>query len=241
MLTATGRIIPAVDKMRLRNALNLVAAIGDRAPAYKVHAVAETNVSFVAKEFFREGAQGVWLDFKDFDMKDTVAERSAAAKDAGITMLSVHASGGPEMVEAAVKNGPPFIIGITVLSGFTPEMVEYLYNQPLDDVVVKLARWAKQGGAHALVCSPKQVGLLNQMAEFEDMIKIVPGTRSAGVAHHDQQQVDTPYNAIINGAGFLVGGRQITKAAEPLAAFQAMALEIAPAIEARIAASTWRS
>jgi orotidine-5'-phosphate decarboxylase len=244
-----SRIILAIDKMTLRKALNLIAATGGSVDIFKIHATAETQLAGNIKEFRREGAKIVWIDFKDFDMPDTVEERAAAVKDAGADWLTVHSHGGPKMVEAAVKYGPPFIIAVTLLSGTTDEMVAELYNpdgidpalrQNRDQVTVKLARWGLRGGAPALVCAPTQVGMLSAMPEFNSMVKIVPGTRSAGVAHHDQKQVDTPYNAVINGADYLVGGRQITKATDQLAALEAMALEIAPAIEQRIAAGTWR-
>jgi len=217
---------------------------------FKIHATAETQLAGAIKEFRRKGAKIVWIDFKYFDMPDTVAERAAAVKDAGADWLTVHAHGGPKMVEAAVKNGPPFIIAVTLLSGTTDEMVAELYNpdgidpalrQNRDQVTVKLARWGKTGGAHALVCAPTQVGMISAMSEFYGMFKIVPGTRSPGVAHHDQKQVDTPYNAVVNGADYLVGGRQITQATDQLAALEGMALEIAPAIDARIAAGTWKN
>jgi orotidine-5'-phosphate decarboxylase len=248
-MEATRRIIPAVDKMSLRQALNLIAATSGSVDVFKIHATAETQLAGNIKEFRREGAKIVWIDFKDFDMPDTVEERAAAAKDAGADWLTVHAHGGPEMVEAAVKYGPPFIIAVTLLSGTTDKMVAELYNpdgidpalrQNRDQVTVKLARWGKCGGAHALVCAPTQVGMISTMPAFNSMVRIIPGTRSPGVAHHDQKQVDTPYNAVINGADYLVGGRQITKATDQLAALEAMALEITPAIEQRIAAGTWK-
>jgi len=248
-MEARRRIVPAIDKMTLRNALNLIAATSGSVDVFKTHATAEPQLAGNIKEFRREGAKIVWIDFKDHDMPDTVAERAAAVKDAGADWLTVHAHGGPKMVEAAVKNGPGFIIAVTLLTGTTDEMVAELYNpdgiepalrQNRDQVTVKLARWGKRGGAHALVCAPTQVSMLSAMPEFHGMIMIVPGTRSVGVAHHDQKQVDTPYNAIINGANYLVGGRQITQATDQLAALEAMALEISPAIQMRLDAGTWR-
>jgi len=248
-MEARKRIIPAIDKMTLRKALNLIAATAGSVDVFKIHATAEEQLAGNIKEFRREGAKIVWIDFKDFDMPDTVAERAAAVKDAGADWLTVHAHGGPKMVEAAVKNGPPFIIAVTLLSGTTDEMVAELYNpdgidpalrQSRDQVTVKLARWGECGGAHALVCAPTQVGMLAAIPKFNGMFKIVPGTRSVGVAHHDQKQVDTPYNAIVNGADYLVGGRQITQAMDPLTALEAMALEITPAIEIRQTAGNWK-
>ncbi len=227
-------IFPAIDKMSLRRALNLTAEIGPLVPAVKVHAVAEPSLSFVFKEFYREGAKGIWLDFKDCDMPDTIEERASSAKDAGATMLTVHAFGGPKMIEKAVKFGPPTIIAVMLLTSYTPEMIEYLFTgQTLDQVVKKLANWAVQGGAHAIVCPPTQVASLSTIYESRGIKFIIPGTRSVGVAHHDQKQVDTPYNTIVNGAAYLVGGRQITQSDNPRGELLAMGSEIKLGLEER--------
>lgn len=233
-------IIPALDKMDLARAITLVEALSTRVLAFKLHALADRELTAVIANLAHYGARGIWVDYKLCDTPDTVAERATKIREAGATMLTVHAGGGPNMVEAAVKNGPPFIIAVTLLTSLTDEMVRKLYRQEPEQVVRKLALWAKEGGAHAIVCAPTQVGNLSAMSELTGMKFIVPGTRSAGATTHDQQQVDTPHNAILNGADFLVGGRQITQAQDPLAALEAMAAEIAPAIEARKAAGTWK-
>jgi orotidine-5'-phosphate decarboxylase len=89
------------------------------------------------------------------------------------------------------------------------------------------------GGAHGIVCPAKHVGHLHKNPKLQQLIKLVPGTRSAGVETHDQKQVDTPFNAMRNGATYLVGGRQITQDQNPRGALLAMANEIRLGQEAR--------
>jgi orotidine-5'-phosphate decarboxylase len=235
-----SRIVVDLDKMSLETALELTRKLGVQAAAYKAHSLADLEMAATLTSLRAQGAHTIMLDWKLHDMPDTVAQRAAKAKAGGADWLTVHAGGGPKMVRAAVDNGPGFIIAITVLTCLEDPMVEYLYGSETWLVVRKLALWAKEGGAHALVCSAKQVQNIANDPELQGMRLIVPGTRSAGVQHHDQKQVTTPYEAIMNGADYLVGGRQITQAEGPVAAMEAMALEIAPAIEARIAAGTWR-
>ena len=235
--------------MTLRKALNLIVATGGSVDIFKIHATAETQLAGDIKEFRREGAKIVWIDFKDFDMPDTVEERAAAVKDAGADWLTVHAHGGPKMVEAAVKYGPPFIIAVTLLSGTTDEMVAELYNP---DGIDPASQTEQRSGnrqacplgpaaAHtALVCAPTQVGMISAMPAFNSMVKIVPGTRSrrrrpprpkAG-RHALQRRYQRRR---------LFGRRPPNHQGDrPARALEAMALEIGPAIKQRITAGTWK-
>ena len=225
-------IIPDIDKMSLRTALNLIHDLHDEVPAFKVHSVAEEALTWTIREFKREGAKGVFVDYKLCDMKDTIAGRAARIKEAGATMLTVHAEGRPEMIAAAVENGPEIILAVTKLTSWTDADIEAFYRRPAQEVFTELALWAVEGGAHGIVCPAKHVGHLHKNPKLQHLLKLVPGTRSAGVATHDQKQVDTPFNAICNGATYLVGGRQITQAENPRSALLAMAEEIRRGLEA---------
>jgi len=241
-----SRIIVDLDKMPLDRAVMLASSIGSNAAAYKVHSLADMDMAVTVAALKDAGAGTIMLDWKEKDMPDTIEQRAAKAKAGGADWLTVHADGGPDMIRKAKESGL-YIIAITLLTSLTDDMVRHLYVAEPDEVVRKLAIWAFDGGANALVCSAKQVANLNKWrsnyaaCDSWNMKLIVPGTRSAGVSHHDQKQVTTPYEAILNGADYLVGGRQITQAKDPLTAMKAMDEEIQPAIEARIAASTWRS
>jgi orotidine-5'-phosphate decarboxylase len=226
-------IIPDVDKMSLRQALNLVHGLYQKVQTFKVHSVAEEELRSTIRAFKDEGAQGVFVDYKLHDMRDTVKGRAARIKDAGATMLTVHAEGRPEMIAAAVENGPEIILAVTKLTSWSDTDIEAFYRRSAQEVFTELALWAVEGGAQGIVCPASHVGHLHKNPKLRRLIKVVPGTRSIGVAANDQKQVDTPYNAMFNGATYLVGGRQITQAENPCGALLAMANEMRLGLEAR--------
>lgn len=239
------RLIPALDMTGVDAPKSLVEAMGAFVPVFKVHAWSDVWLASAINQLHEWGAMGVWADYKLHDTPDSVAKRAGEIKAAGADWVTVHAAGGPKMVEAAKKSGL-YTIAVTTLTSLSDARVEELFVDKPEKVVRKLAGWAYDGGADALVCSPKQVATLEHWRRNYNpcdslAIKlIVPGTRSAGKDPNDQAQVDTPFNAILNGADYLVVGRQVTEAKDPIAALQAIADEIAPAIEARVAAKTWR-
>lgn len=234
-MIAGRRLILDLKGMNLSRAIQLTEQTATLAGGFKAHDLFDIyGVAVVMRELKNKGALKVWVDYKLHDMPDTVAERAKALRDAGVDMVTVHAAGGLKMIEAAVKHGPPVVIGVTKLTSWTDEMIETYYRRPAQEVVLELALWTKEGGAHALVCAARQVSFLASQKKLAGLQIIVPGTRSTGVKTHDQQQVDTPFNAISNGAYYLVAGRQVTlEAPDPLEALKAMALEITPALEWR--------
>ncbi len=194
-------------------------------------------------ELRRAGAERVWLDFKYADTSDAVLKRSQRAASAGVNWITVHAGGGVRMVEAAKKSGL-YVIAVTLLSSLSDNEVRDLYNNEPDVVVGKLADWALQGGADAIVCPPARMRTLyewRQVRSDAEHIKLIsPGTRSEGAAWNDQAQVEEPRATISNGADYLVVGRQATEDPDPLSVINLVAHEIRPAIEARIKEGTWR-
>lgn len=241
-----NRLIPALDMSDMEEPKPIVEALGMRIPMFKVHAWSDAWLSSAITQLREWGAAGIWADYKLHDTPDTVAKRAAEIKDAGADWITVHASGGSRMIEAAKKSNL-FVIAVTLLTSLTDDLIRELYHAEPQDTVLTLAKWAFEGGADALVCSPKQVSTLDHWrssyAEHESWrIKlIVPGIRSAGTNANDQQQVDTPYNAVLNGADYLVVGRQITEAKNPLVALKQVSEEVKPAIMERINLGTWRA
>jgi len=171
----------------------------------------------------------VFLDLKLHDIPATVegAARSAAAT--GAALLTIHAAGGPQMVEAAVRGGAGKlrILAVTVLTSLDAATLERIgLSGPPEAAVVRLARLAVAAGAGGLVCSPQEVAAVRAAVGPEPLL-VVPGVRPAGAAVGDQARVATPAQAVRAGADVIVVGRPLRDAPDPVAAAQAIARELA--------------
>ena len=197
----------------------------------------------VGKELFtREGpelvrrfvGQGhdVFLDLKFHDIPNTVARACEAAASLGVWMVNVHASGGTKMMIAAreaLGNGEdkrPLLIAVTVLTSMGPGDLESIgVAADPEKQVLRLAALTKDAGLDGVVCSPREAAVLR--AEMGAGFKLVtPGVRPKGAAMDDQTRVLTPADAVRAGADYLVMGRPITQAADPVAALEAVNLEL---------------
>lgn len=174
----------------------------------------------------------LFLDLKLHDIPNTV--RGAARSVAGLVpeYLTVHASGGPAMIAAAVEALPgTAITAVTVLTSLTEDDLEAIgIRGPAREAVVRMAVMAVAAGARAIVCSPQEVAAV-RAAVPEDIVLITPGVRpasGAGSAIGDQARVATPEQALSDGADLLVIGRPITAAVDPAAAARRIAESIRP-------------
>lgn len=161
----------------------------------------------------------VFLDLKLHDIPATVAGAAAAVRALAPRYLTVHASGGPAMIRAAVDALPDTLVtGVTVLTSLSAGDLDAIgLAGPPQDAVRRLAVLAVGAGARALVCSPQEVAAVR--AEVgSSVVLITPGVRPAGADTQDQARVATPQQAIADGADLLVVGRPITAAADPAAA-----------------------
>ena len=170
----------------------------------------------------------VFLDLKLHDIPATVegAARSAAAT--GASLLTVHASGGPDMVRAAVRGAGPRvrILAVTVLTSLDAATLGQVgLAGPPEAAVLRLARLAVEAGAGGLVCSPLEVAAV-RAAVGPGPLLVVPGVRPAGSARGDQARVATPSEAVRAGADLIVVGRPLRDAADPIAAARAIAAEV---------------
>ena len=171
----------------------------------------------------------VFLDLKLNDIPATVegAARSAAAT--GAALLTIHASGGPEMVRAAVRGAGDRVrvLAVTVLTSLDDAALRAIgLLGPLEAAVVRLARLAVEAGAAGLVCSPQEVAAV-RAAVGPGPLLVVPGVRPAGSARGDQARVATPAEAVRAGADVIVVGRPLRDAPDPAAAARAIAAELA--------------
>ena len=175
------------------------------------------------------GASGaeLFLDLKLHDIPNTVAGAVRSVARLRPRYLTVHASGGAEMVRAAVEEADgATIAAVTVLTSLSSEVLDAvgLAGPPLD-AVRRLASLAVGAGAGALVCSPQEVAAVR--AEVgEGVVLITPGVRPAGADAQDQARVATPEQALADGADLLVIGRPITAAADPGAAAASIAASL---------------
>jgi len=170
----------------------------------------------------------VFLDLKLHDIPNTVegAARSAAAT--GASLLTVHASGGAEMIRAAVRGAGPKvgILAVTVLTSLDAATLARVgLAGPPEEAVVRLARLAMDAGARGIVCSPLEVAAV-RAAVGPGALLVIPGVRPAGAALGDQTRVATPREAVRAGADVLVIGRPLRDAPDPAAAARAIAGEL---------------
>ncbi len=187
-------------------------------------------------EMVQERGGKVFLDLKYHDIPSTVAKAAAMATRLRVSMFNLHALGGMEMMRAAVeashetaqKEGqpPPTILGVTVLTSLqTRDLRAVGIALSVEAEVVQLASLAQQAGLDGVVASPLEIKPLRE-ACGEDMVIVTPGVRPDKGRSHDQARVMTPAEAIKAGADYLVIGRPIREAADPLKAAQEILQEI---------------
>jgi orotidine-5'-phosphate decarboxylase len=179
-------------------------------------------------------AQGfaVFLDLKFHDIPNTVAQACKAAARLEVWMLNVHAAGGPRMLAAAreaLEGGDaarPLLIAVTVLTSMDAEELQAVgVAATPQQQVLRLAKLARQAGLDGVVCSAWEASLLRREIG-PDFCLVTPGIRPTGSAAGDQSRILTPAQALAAGADYLVVGRPITQAPEPLAALESIAQEI---------------
>jgi orotidine-5'-phosphate decarboxylase len=167
----------------------------------------------------------VFLDLKFHDIPNTVAGAVRAAADLGVWMVNVHASGGSRMMSAALEAiagmaQRPILIGVTVLTSMSAQdLLEVGCGVSPEEQVMRLAALAADSGLDGVVCSALEATALRS-ALGANFCLVTPGIRLAGDDSSDQRRVATPAAALAAGSDYLVIGRPITAAADPLAALQ---------------------
>ena len=224
------RLIVALDVSTAAAAQKFVAAVGDSALIYKVGMQLYTAEGpQVVRDLVASGRR-VFLDLKYHDIPNTVGSAVAEAAKLGVSMLTVHASGGSRMLEAAVeaaKTRPELmVLAVTVLTSMDEQDVENIgMRGSLAGSVVRLAKLAVANGCQGIVTSARESATVR--AELGGHFAIVtPGVRPAGSSVGDQVRVVTPAEAIKGGATHIVVGRPITEATDPGAAARAILGEI---------------
>ena len=229
------RVIVALDYPSADAARAFVAGVDPRLCRLKVGKELFTRSGPALVEEFVARGFDVFLDLKFHDIPNTVAQACAAAAELGVWMMNVHASGGRRMMVAAREaldrhKGPrPLLIGVTVLTSMGPEdLAEVGVPVAPADQVMRLADLARAAGLDGVVCSPKESALLRHRMG-DSFLLVTPGVRPTGSDIGDQKRVLTPCEAVQQGSDFLVIGRPVTQAADPVTVLQAINGEIAPA------------
>jgi len=220
MPDSRARLIVALDVATAAAAHKIVAAVGDSARIYKVGMQLYTAEGpQIVRDLIASGQQ-VFLDLKYHDIPNTVAAAVREAAKLGVSMLTVHASGGGAMLRAAVDaarntDAPTMVLGVTVLTSLDQRDLEHAgVRGGVKDQVSRLAALAISHGCHGVVASAQEAAMLR--AELgDDFLIVTPGVRPVGVSHSDQARVVTPAEAIASGASYIVVGRPITEAENP--------------------------
>ena len=232
MTDARERLIVALDVSSAAAAQKIVAVVGESAFLYKVGKQLFTAEGpAIVRDLVASGRR-VFLDLKFHDIPNTVAAAVAEAAQLKVSMLTVHASGGSRMLQAATQAAAasaskPLVLGVTVLTSFRDADVEEVgFSGRVVDNVLRLAALARSCGCGGIVTSAKEAPEVRRELGAGFAI-VTPGVRPAGSDAGDQARVVTPAEAIVAGATHIVVGRPITAAADPAAAARAIVEEMA--------------
>lgn len=230
-LAPADRIICALDLPSLGEALRLVDTLEGCIRWYKIGMELFTREGPPAVEAVIQRGGGVFLDLKYHDIPATAERAVEAAGALGVSLLTVHAAGGPAMLEACASGRdrcqtPPAILAVTVLTSLDAEALTAIgVGRPVEEQVLAAAALAKEAGLDGIVASPREVAKLRP-ALGGDMLIVTPGVRLASGTHDDHARAETPQTAISDGADLLVVGRPIRDAADPKVAAQVFAQAI---------------
>ena len=230
------RVIVALDYPGAAAALALADRLHPSQCALKIGKELFTAAGPALVETLAKRGFPVFLDLKYHDIPTTVANACRAAAALGVWMLNVHALGGSAMMKAAreavASSIPrPRLIAVTLLTSMgEAELGETGIAGGARDVVVRLARLAQACGLDGVVASAQEAALLRRECGAGFGI-VTPGIRPEDSARDDQQRIATPRTAIAGGADYLVIGRPITQAADPLAALAAINREVEQAVK----------
>lgn len=234
------KIIIALDVNSREEARSVLESLPE-ARIFKVGLELYTAEGPAMLDLVKEYSKEVFLDLKLHDIPNTVAGAVRSAVHHGVSMLTIHTSGGREMMKRAVEvaretavkgNKPlPLILGVTILTSLKDSDLEEIgFSSDSRNQVLRLARLAVEAGIEGIVCSPQELEPLR--TSLGEKIKIItPGIRPAWAKVQDQKRIMTPGEAIKKGSDFLVIGRPITRAPIPREAFNRVVEELQAAVE----------
>ena len=225
-------IIAALDVPTVEQALKLAHQIAPAVGAFKIGKELFTSAGPDIVRRVRDTGASVFLDLKFHDIPNTVAKAAAAAVRLDVQMLTIHASGGSEMMRAAehaaqqtaaqLNRPAPLVLGVTVLTSHDSDtLAELGCETDVAKQVERLAMLASKSGLRGLVCSPLEIVALRKILPSA-MQLVTPGIRTGAEKSDDQKRTLTPRDAMQAGASWLVIGRPIYAAADPRAAAESI-------------------
>lgn len=221
MQVKSPRIIVALDYADGKSALNMADQLDAKFCRLKVGKELFTREGpDIVEQLITRGFD-VFLDLKYHDIPSTVAKACVAAAELGVWMLNVHACGGKQMMTAAAEalsvcgSDRPLLIAVTVLTSMdNQDLAELGLRTSVHDQVLRLATLAHESGLDGVVCSAQEVQSLRQ--RFPEFSLVTPGIRPQGSGANDQQRIMVPANAVSLGSDYLVIGRPVTTAKDPM-------------------------
>ena len=240
-MPAKEKIIVALDVPSAEAALQVAQKLHGHVGMFKVGSEVFTAEGPVVARYLVATGEQVFLDLKFHDIPNTVRAAAHHAGMLGASLLTIHASGGRKMMEAAVEGvrtaaqergaaRPTRVLAVTALTSLGAEdLAQVGFQGSAEEVVVRLARLAQAAGVDGVVASPREIAVIRQACGPNFLI-VTPGIRPASGTSDDQARTATPESAIRAGADYLVIGRPITGAADPAAAADSIASEMDKAL-----------
>ena len=227
----------------IEEAMTWVKRLRDHLEIFKVGKESYTRYGPCIVQKIRESGKKVFLDLKFHDIPNTVAGAAVGAVEQGVYMFNVHALGGREMMEktvAAVSRAaqetalpPPIILAVTVLTSLNDvDLKQMGFNCSASELTLRLARLAKDSGVSGVVASAHDIANIRR-ACGNDFIIVTPGIREAMSANDDQKRISTVRDAIKAGADYIVVGRPIRQAADPVQRVEEIVSEITEGLAMR--------
>lgn len=218
-MTSSNKLIVALDIDTFSEMKSIVESIGEAVSIYKIGHQLFISEGPKTITYLKEQGKDIFLDLKLHEIPNSVASAVKAAGKYGVNMLTVHASGGQKMMQAAVEaaNGFPNLrtLALTVITGLSDrDLVDIGFEIDSTALVLRLAQLAKESGCHGVIASPKEVESIRNHLGSEFLI-VTPGVRPLESENHDQHRVGTPQQAIRSGASFIIMGRPIVRATQP--------------------------
>ena len=230
------RLIVALDVDTLDQARTLVRMLAGEVGMFKIGKQLFTHAGPQAVRLVQELGGEVFLDLKFHDIPNTVAKAAVEATRLGVKMFNVHASGSLEMMRATVKEvrrvcrqekrRKPIMLAVTVLTSLNQDDLQRVgVERKVADQVVRLALLTKEAGMDGVVASPHEVADIREACGRRFVI-VTPGIRPAAASRNDQQRVMTPRDAVRAGVDYIVVGRPIVEAKDPVTAARAIVAEM---------------